>query len=238
MLGLLSQTVLAAFLGVALAVAGVDDKSPGKRFAALYVLAGYFLVFGTLSQFAPVREEKRFDELQLGMDPKLAAHLARAPSRDNLPALEEQPLDRVLLMKGVGDWRPDRLDLIDQPAEQHVGGFAAVAPRPDRVEVPRSRLAHGAGSGGCPVAEGHRDAVSHERVGGIRRRQQNPPLVRGFEILTRFGNHVREGEGPSVWWSSGSMLVVLTYQGHSMTGDLDELLKAYLAKYSSSFQGR
>jgi len=43
---------------------------------------------------------------------------ANAPSRANLPALNAEPLDRVFLMEGVGEWRPRSLGLRpDAPSE-------------------------------------------------------------------------------------------------------------------------
>ena len=134
MLAPLWQTALGIFLGVALTLTPVDVRSPGKRFAVLYVLAGYFLLFGPLSYFASVSDRKRIDEHDKRMVAQIAARLAAAPSRDNLPELEEQPLDRVLLMDGVGDWKPLRSGSTEMEAEQHQGPYAAEPPRPDRIE--------------------------------------------------------------------------------------------------------
>ena len=63
------------------------------------------------------------------------------------------------------------------------------------------------------------------------------PVWFGVQSLTRFGTQLRQAD-TSVWWSSGNMLIFLDYYGDAMTGDFDELLKAYLAEYPTSFQGR
>ena len=228
MLAPLWQTALAGFLGVALTLTPVDVRSPGKRFAVLYVLAGYFLLFGTLSYFASISDRKRIDENDRRMAAKIAAWLAAAPSRDNLPELEEQPLDQVLLMDGVGDWKPDRSGSTDLAAEQQ-GQYTTEAPRPDRIEyhVLYSRIAL--------VPEGARWLRAIVTQFPNRAWAEYAAVNRGtswFEgqSLTRSGTQLRRRD-KSVWWSSGNMLIFLDYYGDSMTGGFDELLKAYLAKY-------
>ena len=191
MLAPLWQTVLAGFLGVALTLARVDLRPPGKRFAVLYVLAGYFLVFGTLSCFASTSDRKRIDENDKRLVAKVAARLAAAPSRDNLPYMGEQFLDRVLLMDGVGDWRPDRSGATEMPAEPHQGKYAAEAPRPERIEyyVRYSRIAlvpEDARWLRAMVTQYPNAAWAEYEV------FNGSPLFSEVQSLTRFGSHLRQ----------------------------------------------
>jgi hypothetical protein len=62
---------------------------------------------------------------------EIRTRVVSAPSRANLPALNPDPLDRVFLMEGVGEWRPYLSGSSRLLAE--VTGGPTFAPRPERI---------------------------------------------------------------------------------------------------------
>ena len=98
-----AQTTQACFLAAAMALAGPDIRTPHKRFALFFVQLGYFIaVFAGTNVFV---QQPRQAAVARAKE-EIKARVASAPSRINLPALNQDSVDRVFLMKGIGEWRP------------------------------------------------------------------------------------------------------------------------------------
>jgi hypothetical protein len=218
-----AQTTQACFLAVALALAGVETRTPPKRFALVYVQLGYFLaVFaGTVlfvqrpRQVAVARAEE-----------EIATRSANAPSRDNLPPLNEDRVDRVFLMEGVGEWRPYYPGSRRMPADQ--AGGATFAPRPERIwyYVGYSRITARPDDFPVRVSVTQYPSPEWARFDVLNSKGGRAGLLR----LSQFG-HTYYQDGPYFSWSSGDRLILLECE--CMPPVVDEFLKAYLAKYPS-----
>jgi hypothetical protein len=158
---------------------------------------------------------------------EISTRVASAPSRVNLPALNEDRLDRVFLMEGVGEWRPSYTSSSRMPADQ-VGG-ATFAPRPERISYyayySRSTVRPDASTSVTvhitqyPNAEWARfDVLNNTGQAGLPR-------------LSQFGSTFYQ-DGPYFSWSNGDRLILLNCSGMPRPV-IDEFLKAYLAKYPS-----
>jgi hypothetical protein len=158
---------------------------------------------------------------------EITTRVASAPSRVNLPALNEDRVDRVFLMEGVGEWRPYYTSSSRMPADQ-VGG-ATFATRPERISYyayySRSTVRPDASTSVTvhitqyPNAEWARfDVLNNTGQAGLPR-------------LSQFGSTFYQ-DGPYFSWSSGDRLILLNCSGMPRPV-IDEFLKAYLAKYPS-----
>jgi len=219
-----AQTTHACFLAAALALAGTEIRTPQKRLALVYVQLGYFLaVFAGTDRFVQRPRQAAVARAQ----EEITTRVASAPSRVNLPALNEDRLDRVLLMEGVGEWRPYYSGSSRMPADQ--AGGATFAPRPERISYhayySRSTVRPDASTSVTvhitqyPNAEWARfDVLNNTGQAGLPR-------------LSQFG-HTFYQDGPYFSWSSGDRLIILDCSGMPRPV-IDEFLRAYLAKYPS-----
>ena len=158
---------------------------------------------------------------------EITTRVASAQSRVNLPALQEDTVDRVFLMEGVGEWRPYYSSSSRMPADQ--AGGATFAPRPERISYyayySRSTVRPDASTSVTvhitqyPNAEWARfDVLNNTGQAGLPR-------------LSQFGNTFYQ-DGPYFSWSSGDRLILLDCSG-TPRPVIDEFLKAYLTKYHS-----
>jgi hypothetical protein len=219
-----AQTTQACFLAAALALAGTETRTPQKPFALVYVQLGYFLaVFAGTYLFVHLPRQAAVARAHA----EITARVASAPSRVNLPALNEDRVDRVFLMEGVGEWRPYYTSSSRMPADQ-VGG-ATFAPRPERISYyayySRSTVRPDASTSVTvhitryPNAEWARfDVLNNTGQAGLPR-------------LSQFGSTFYQ-DGPYFSWSNGDRLILLNCSGMPRPV-IDEFLKAYLAKYPS-----
>jgi hypothetical protein len=224
MLDFPTQTTHAGFLAVALALAGVERGTPRRRFTLVYVQLGYFVaVFAGVYLF-----------IQLPMEAKVArekeeitTRLASAPSRLNLPALNEDRIDRVFLMDGVGEWQPYRSSSSRLPAEQTRGD--AAAPRPERITY----YAGYARTAARPDDQTSVtvNVIQYPNAEWAKFDVLNSTGRVGIPRLSRFG-HTFYQDGPYFSWSSGDRLILLDCES-TRQEVIDEFLKAYLAKYPS-----
>src|SRR2546428_4554027 len=89
-----AQTTQACFLAAALALAGTETRTPQKRFALVYVQLGYFLaVYAGTYRFVQLPRQA---EVAIAQE-EIRTRVASAPSRVDLPALNEDRVDRVFL---------------------------------------------------------------------------------------------------------------------------------------------
>ena len=156
----------------------------------------------------------------------IRTRVANAPSRANLPALNAEPLDRVFLMVGVGEWRPYLTGSSRLTAEG--AGGPAFAPRPERISY-YARYAHApAGVDNLAVTV---HITQYPNAEWARFDVLNSTGRADLTRLSRFG-HTFYQDGPYFSWSSGEWLIQLDCQG-SLPSVIDEFLQAYFAKYPS-----
>jgi hypothetical protein len=219
-----AQTTQACFLAVALALAGTEIRTPQKRLALVYVQLGYFLaVSAGTDRFVDRPRQAAVARAQ----EEIATRVASAPSRVNLPALNEDRLDRVFLMEGVGEWRPYSPSSSRIPADQ--AGGATFAPRPERISYYASYSRTTARSDDFTAVTV--DITQYPNAEWARFDVLNSTGRVGLLRLSQFGQTFYQ-DGPYFSWSSGDRLVLLDCQGTSQPV-IDEFLKAYLAKYPS-----
>jgi hypothetical protein len=219
-----AQTTQACFLAVALALAGTEIRTPQKRLALVYVQLGYFLaVSAGTDRFVDRPRQAAVARAQ----EEIATRVASAPSRVNLPALNEDRLDRVFLMEGVGGWRPSSPSSSRIPADQ--AGGATFAPRPERISYYASYSRTTARSDDFTAVTV--DITQYPNAEWARFDVLNSTGRVGLLRLSQFGQTFYQ-DGPYFSWSSGDRLVLLDCQGTSQPV-IDEFLKAYLAKYPS-----
>jgi len=158
---------------------------------------------------------------------EITKRVAGAPSRVNLPALNEDRVDRVLLMEGVGEWRPSYSSSSRMPADK--AGGATFAPRPERM----SYLAYYSRSTVRPDDSGSVTVhiTQYPNAEWARFDVLNNTGQAGLPRLSQFGNTFYQ-DGPYFSWSSGDRLILLDSSG-TPRPVIDEFLKAYLAKYPS-----
>jgi len=162
------------------------------------------------------------------MNAELARRLAQAPSQENLPAMNEERLDRVLLMAGVGEWKP-YLSGTRHLAADEKGGERAAA-RPDRIlyNVRYSRIEIEPDDNRSVAV----DVTQYPTAEWAKYDILNNAFPTFLDRLSRFGHTIYQ-DGPYFRWSSGDKLILLECQG-VLDPVIDEFLKAYLAKYPSS----
>jgi hypothetical protein len=250
-LGLLWQPTLAFFLGLSLWVEQIVltrgspafessySRPPGSSrrngFVALGILGVYFIALHLWTHAVVKRYGERAKQYQARVKDELADSLAVAPSLENLPPVQQDPIEKVVLMHTVAGWSPYVSGSRMLPAE---AGFRdslrnPVAPRPQRYS---SGISYTDASGRIglsvevttyPTADWARYELRH--IPTPNALIYYPESVRKLAI---FGNNVYQ-DGPYFYWSSGNKLVLLSGQDIQQSA-IDEFLKAYLEKYPSS----
>jgi hypothetical protein len=158
---------------------------------------------------------------------EIAARVASAPSRVNLPALSEDRVDRVFLMEGVGEWRPYYSSSSRMPADQ--AGGATFARRPERISYYAYYSRSTVGPDASTSVTVH--ITQYPNAEWARFDVLNSTGQAGVPRLSQFGYAFYQ-DGPYFSWSSGDRLILLDCSG-TPRPVIDEFLKAYLAKYPS-----
>ena len=122
------QAVVGCSVGMAIASAHVENQPQARPYAVLTVLLAYCVAMGVYRSVLIASDTKRYREVRAEM----AARLANAPSRNNLPPLTRQPVDRVLVMERVGDCHANETMTTELPAVEQVGAGPGFAPPPAR----------------------------------------------------------------------------------------------------------
>ena len=158
----------------------------------------------------------------------MAARVANAPSRENLPRLTRQPADRVLVMEPVGDCHANEQMTTELPAVEEVGAGAGFAPPPARC-IYEARYA-------CPSVEAvHVKVTEYPSADWAAYQIMNDRTPGSLTRSTRSGQTIYVDELEVFIWSSGNKLLALSgIQGREAV--TEQVLKAYLAKYPSSNQ--
>ena len=243
-LELVWQTVLATFLGIALALkrrepsvfASKETEKPRRSFktrlVVAFVLVGYFVAVGMWSTSVEKRDAARRAQLMNSIKSEAATKLASAPSLHNLPPLRVHAFDEVLVWDNIGEWTPSGLpgayvspELRSNLPTPGVG--AQVVPERKTYYLSYSK------KGSFPGVRA--DVTAYPNEEWAHYQAEIPPITRqarGIEVLQRFGNNVYQ-EGPYFSWSSGDFVVHLDCQGIKPEV-IDEFLKAYLAKLPSN----
>ena len=218
-----AQTTHACFLAAALAMTGTEIRTPQNRLALVYVQLGYFLaVFAGTDRFVERPRQAAVARAQ----EEITTRVASAPSRVNLPALNEDALDRVFLMDGVGEWRPYLSNSSRMPAEQ--AGGATFAPRPERISYYAHYSRTTATTDDVTAVTVH--ITQYPNAEWARFDVLNSTGQAGLPHLNQFGNTYYQN-APYFSWSSGDRLIVLDCS--CTLPVIDEFLEAYFAKYPS-----
>jgi hypothetical protein len=248
-LGLLWQNTLAVFLGLSLwlgqiairedtpmpAPSHVRGAVPPLRngWIALGILVGYFVGLHIWTASVLHRYAEMVEQNQARVKREIAQALADAPSRENLPPVQQSPLDEMLIMHGVAGWTPYASAAKMLSAENVVPNSEKRVPRPQRYSCGASYTG-GDNSFGLRVK-----VTTYPTADWAKYDLRNEPVTNEIiehpdwiKRLTKFGNNLYQ-EGPYFYWSSGNKLVFLDCQGIYQSV-IDEFLKAYLEKYPSS----
>jgi len=240
-LELVWQTVLACFLGIALALKRpatrlsptleAEKPSPSLkvRMAVGGVLVGYFLVTGAWGISVTKREAEKRAQLLASMEGEDVAKLAHAPSFDNLPPLIVRPFDEVLVWQKIGDWAPSAPGSYDSPVVR-----SNASPNQRALVAPQRRTYYlNYSQSGLPAVRADVTVFPNEQW--ARYEVDMPPITRqarNIKLLQRFGNNIYQ-DGVYFYWSSGEKVVKLECQG-VLPDVIDEFLKAYLLKFPSN----
>lgn len=243
-LELVWQTVLASFVGIALAlkrsVCVVHTlPEPEKlhrnfktRIAVSGVLVGYFIVIGTWSTSVAKSDAKRRAQLVASIQAEGATKLAHAPSFDNLPPIGIHAFDEVLVWENIGEWTPSTPGAYVSPVLSNsslpqAGLQAQIAPERKTYYLAYFKKDF--------FYEVRANVTAYPNEQWARYEADVPPATRqarNIQVLRRFGNNIYE-EGPYFFWSSGDFVVRLDCQ--MVKPDVvDEFLKAYLQKLPSN----
>src|SRR5436190_676614 len=224
LLSFTAQTIQACFLAVAIALSGPDIRTPHNRFALVFVQIGFFIaVYAGTNVF--VRQPQQASVAQANEE--IGTRVASAPSRINLPPLNQDAVERVLLMEGVGEWQPHLSNSSRLPAEQ--AGGVTFAPRPERISYNAYYSRTATRPDDPPLVSVH--VTQYPNAEWARFDVLNSTGQAGLTRLSQFGNTYYQN-GPYLSWSSRDRLIVLDCSGCTPPV-IDEFLKAYLAKYPS-----
>jgi hypothetical protein len=219
-----AQTTRACFLAVALALAGTEMRTPQKRFSIVLVQLGYFIaVFAGTDRFVHRPRQAAVTRAT----EEITTRVASAPSRVNLPALNEDRLDSVFLMEGVGEWRPYLSSSSRMPADQ--AGGATFAPRPERISYYASYSRTATRPDDATAVTVH--ITQYPNAEWARFDVLNSTGQAGLARLSQFGNTYYQN-GPYFSWSSSARLILVECECTPPV--IDEFLKAYFAKYPSN----
>jgi hypothetical protein len=149
----------------------------------------------------------------------IAASLAEAPPRENLPRPQERPLEEALVLHEIGRVAPEGTGNVRREAAADHPPVPGHAPPPERLEYYVSY--RGRDHGGVtiwqyPNAAWARYELRH--IGFVTEMSVNRQIVLASEL--------------EYFWYSGASLIRVSAQ----PSDARELLKAYLAKYPSSVE--
>lgn len=248
-LGLLWQNTLAFFLGLSLWLgqitirAGSSTPAPSRvRYAGSWlrngwiasgILIGYFVGLHIWTASVVHRYGEMVDQEQVRVKREIAQSVTNAPSRENLPPVQQIPLDELLIMHEVAGWTPYASAAKMLPAESVLPSSEKRVPRPQRYSCGASYTGGDNGFGlrvkvtTYPTADWAKYDLRNEPM--TNEIIEHPDWIKR---LTKFGNNLYQ-EGPYFYWSSGNKLVFLDCQGIYQSV-IDEFLKAYLEKYPSS----
>lgn len=239
------QVNLAFFLGVALWLQGVFGEKPlagvqrsqadfpsGARLAVLGILAAFFGAVGIWHHIAVKNYATRIRKIENDVQAGIAESIREAPSAANLPHIEVKPIYEVLLMNGVGDWKPYLSGSSAQPEKAGSGG--SWVPCPCQVMTYYARYAQ-PGNNWAVVAH----VTEYPDSDWAKYEVRNTPMPNeaiehpnSVATITRYGNELYQ-QGPYFYWSSGNRLILLECE-MILPPTIDEFLKAYLEKYPSS----
>jgi hypothetical protein len=240
------QTTLAFFLGIAIWYHQTAFRRTGpaiaertgnpvlkNRFAVFGVLLSYFVVIGFWNHTAQVREGKRIRALKTRIEAEITASRAEAPSMENLPELQPEPIENVLVMHEIAGWKPYLSGSNLWPAVSTGGDWGSLAPCPQRLayDVSYSTPANPYPAIVTVTQYPNSDWARYE----VRNTPTPNSLIEdreGIKSLSKFGNNLYEG-GAGFYWSSGDKLIFLT-GAITSPAVTDPFLKAYLEKYPSS----
>ncbi|HET8890862.1 MAG TPA: hypothetical protein VFQ41_18300 [Candidatus Angelobacter sp.] len=174
-----------------------------------------------------IREERKRDVEHRA---QVRAVLARAPSRENLPPLEQQPAEEVLLPKiaGCAGYSPQMKIL---PAEDILPVLEKTIPRalyPERYSYGVT-YADDLMQNYIPV-----NITAYPTADWAAYYVKPMPVLYPGKVwkLVKFGNNIYQA-GTSFLWSSGNKVIFLDCR-IAKQPEIDEFLKAYLHKYPSS----
>jgi hypothetical protein len=241
------QTTLAFFLGLTLWTDRIVAKRPTgssqaenpvrstrNGFITLGILIAYSIGLTLWTAAVVSRYGKAVHQSQARVEGELAQSLAAAPSRENLPAVRENPVDELLVMQPIAGWAPYASGGGMLPAENFLPSQEMANQRALRPQ----RYSYGAsytdGSRALrvnvtnyPIPEWAKYELRH--IPTSNELIIHPDWVKK---LVKFGNNFYQ-DGPYVFWPSGNNLVMLDCQG-TPPAVVDQFLKAYLEKYPSS----
>jgi|ERR1044071_1295387 hypothetical protein len=252
-LGLLWQNTLASFLGLSLWLgqitvgAGSPTLKPSRfraagsslrnGFISLGLLVGYFICLHVWTGAVVKRYARSVEQYQARVKTELAQSLAEAPSRENLPAVEQKPIDEALLRHKIGGWAPYGSDSRMLPAETTLPAYEKANTRALLPQRYLSSVSYWDGGNGMalpivnvttyPTADWARYELRHIPT-------SNEIIIRPDSVkqVMKFGNRLYQ-EGPYFYWPSGDKLVFLNFMGMHQSV-IDDFLKVYLEKYPSA----
>jgi hypothetical protein len=247
-LELLWQTALAFFLGIALWVKHISfpapsttirppepTSSPRNRGAVFALLLAYLVAVGIWSHHLSELEARRTRDLQFRIQAEIAQSIREAPSSQDLPPVEQKPLDEILLMHDVAGWSP------------YISGSQAMPPSARGMTEwmpPPNRIVYDVFYSHVKVEPNNNWAVhvvitDFPTSAWATYQVRNTPMPNELiehpdtaKKLTKFSNTYYQ-EGAYVFWSSGNKLIFLECQG-ILPAVIDQFVQAYLAKYPSS----
>ncbi|HEY1939952.1 MAG TPA: hypothetical protein VGJ33_18640 [Candidatus Angelobacter sp.] len=240
-LGILWQMTLVLFLAVSLCIgqislgarsstvqaSQVSSSHPVRNgFITLGILFGCFIGVQLWTR-ALIRDERKRDAEHLG---KVRTVLAHAPSRENLPPLEQESAEKVLLPDTAGFTRyGPRLKIL--PAEEGLPVLEKTTPRalyPERYSYTATY---------ADVFMLNRidvDITAYPTVDWAGYYLKPMPVLYPGSVwkLEKFGNTIYQ-VGTSFLWSSGNKVILLDCRLARQPA-IDAFLEAYLKKYPSS----
>jgi hypothetical protein len=238
------QLNLAFFLGVALwlqvvlpgshAKAEISqvDLPPSARALALGIPATFLVAVGIWCVSAEKQYAARVQELQQKIHAGIVESIREAPSAANLPQVQAKPINQVLLMDGVGNWKSYMSGSSVQPGPRST--TASWVPCPGQLMTYYARYAQPGNDWAveAQVTEYPNSDWAKYEVRNTPTPNESIEHSESVVTITRVGNVLFQ-DGPYFYWSSGNSLIFLDCEG-ILPPTIDEFLEAYLGKYPSS----
>jgi hypothetical protein len=240
------QMILTFFLALSLWVGQItimagspttpSSRMPGgisarNGFISMGILVGCFIGVQLWTHYAVKEHAREVEQFQSRVRVEIARSFADAPSRENLPPLEQEPVDEVLLEKPAGCTRfGARLTMLPEenalPASENVNARAL---RPNRHSYTASYA--DLCDAIIPV-----EVTVYPTAVWARYVVMRPNVLilypkNAWKVL-KFGNNLYQ-VGTSFSWSSGNKVIFLDCRV-AQQSVVEALLNAYLAKYPSS----